>query len=184
MFSVIKSTFDRLLSHEGKFLSLQRCSHSKINKELQMSAPSTSTVVRVPFTELQSLLQAIFQRHGCSEPWPGCWPTTAPAPSVMAPIAMGCSACPVMSRPWPAAGSMARPRHRSATWPPAMCVSMLRAVFAQPALAAARELLVAKARSAGIAVLAIHNSHHFAALWPDVEPFAEEGLVASAWSTA
>ncbi|MBC7211148.1 MAG: Ldh family oxidoreductase, partial [Pseudomonas sp.] len=28
------------------------------------------------------------------------------------------------------------------------------------------------------AVLAIHNSHHFAALWPDVEPFADEGLVA------
>ncbi|MER2098181.1 MAG: Ldh family oxidoreductase [Pseudomonas qingdaonensis] len=50
--------------------------------------------------------------------------------------------------------------------------------FAQPALEAARALLVEKARSAGIAVLAIHNSHHFAALWPDVEPFAEEGLVA------
>lgn len=50
--------------------------------------------------------------------------------------------------------------------------------FAQPALEAARRLLVAKARSAGIAVLAIRNSHHFAALWPDVEPFAEEGLVA------
>lgn len=50
--------------------------------------------------------------------------------------------------------------------------------FAQPALAAARPLLVAKARCAGIAVLAIRNSHHFAALWPDVEPFAEEGLVA------
>ncbi|KAF0866720.1 Ldh family oxidoreductase [Pseudomonas sp. LD120] len=50
--------------------------------------------------------------------------------------------------------------------------------FAQPALAAARELLVSKARAAGIAVLAIRNSHHFAALWPDVEPFAEEGLVA------
>ena len=31
-----------------------------------MSAPSTGTVVRVPFTELQNLLQAIFQRHGCS----------------------------------------------------------------------------------------------------------------------
>jgi delta1-piperideine-2-carboxylate reductase len=50
--------------------------------------------------------------------------------------------------------------------------------FAQPALAAARALLVEKARSAGIAVLAIRNSHHFAALWPDVEPFAEEGLIA------
>ena len=50
--------------------------------------------------------------------------------------------------------------------------------FAQPALAAARPLLVTKAREAGIAVLAIRNSHHFAALWPDVEPFAREGLVA------
>lgn len=50
--------------------------------------------------------------------------------------------------------------------------------FAQQALAAARPLLVEKARSAGIAVLAIRNSHHFAALWPDVEPFADEGLVA------
>ncbi|UII73881.1 Ldh family oxidoreductase [Pseudomonas sp. HN11] len=50
--------------------------------------------------------------------------------------------------------------------------------FAQPALEAARALLVEKTRSAGIALLAIHNSHHFAALWPDVEPFAEQGLVA------
>ncbi|WP_263262028.1 Ldh family oxidoreductase [Pseudomonas sp. RIT-PI-S] len=50
--------------------------------------------------------------------------------------------------------------------------------FAQPALSAARPLLVRKAREAGIAVLAIRNSHHFAALWPDVEPFAEEGMIA------
>ena len=50
--------------------------------------------------------------------------------------------------------------------------------FAQPALNAAKTLLVDKARTAGIAILAIRNSHHFAALWPDVEPFAQEGLVA------
>lgn len=50
--------------------------------------------------------------------------------------------------------------------------------FAQPALAAARLLLLRKVREAGIAVMAIRNSHHFAALWPDVEPFAEEGLIA------
>ncbi|KPW31399.1 Ldh family oxidoreductase [Pseudomonas coronafaciens] len=50
--------------------------------------------------------------------------------------------------------------------------------FAQPALAAARSLLIDKARNAGIAILAIRNSHHFAALWPDVEPFAEQNLVA------
>ncbi|MFK3796957.1 MULTISPECIES: Ldh family oxidoreductase [unclassified Pseudomonas] len=50
--------------------------------------------------------------------------------------------------------------------------------FAQPALQAAKALLIEKARNAGIAILAIRNSHHFAALWPDVEPFAQEGLVA------
>jgi len=50
--------------------------------------------------------------------------------------------------------------------------------FAQPAMQAAKALLIDKARTAGIAILAIRNSHHFAALWPDVEPFAQEGLVA------
>jgi len=50
--------------------------------------------------------------------------------------------------------------------------------FAQPALAAAMPLLIDKVRNAGIAILAIRSSHHFAALWPDVEPFAEQGLVA------
>jgi delta1-piperideine-2-carboxylate reductase len=50
--------------------------------------------------------------------------------------------------------------------------------FAQPAMQAAKALVMEKARSAGIAILAIRNSHHFAALWPDVEPFATQGLVA------
>lgn len=53
--------------------------------------------------------------------------------------------------------------------------------FAQPALAAGGPLLRSKARSQGIAALTIRNSHHFAALWPDVEPFAEEGFVAMAF---
>jgi delta1-piperideine-2-carboxylate reductase len=34
-----------------------------------------------------------------------------------------------------------------------------------------------KARSQGIAAVAIRNSHHFAAVWPDIEPFAAEGFV-------
>lgn len=50
--------------------------------------------------------------------------------------------------------------------------------FAQPAMQAAKALLIDKVRTAGIAILAIRNSHHFAALWPDVEPFAQQGLVA------
>src|SRR5262249_8036867 len=49
--------------------------------------------------------------------------------------------------------------------------------FAQPALRASAPLLRAKARSEGIAAVAIRNSHHFAALWPDIEPFATEGFI-------
>lgn len=50
--------------------------------------------------------------------------------------------------------------------------------FAQPALAALRESLMESASKNGIALAAIRNSHHFGALWLDVEPFADEGFVA------
>lgn len=53
--------------------------------------------------------------------------------------------------------------------------------FAQPALSASRDALADKARKNGIAFLAMRNSHHFAALWPDVEPFAIDGLIALAF---
>ncbi len=53
--------------------------------------------------------------------------------------------------------------------------------FAQPAIEAGRYLLLQKARQTGLASMAIHNSHHFAALWPDVETFAEQGMVALAF---
>ena len=52
--------------------------------------------------------------------------------------------------------------------------------FAQPALRAGAALLRDKAHSQGIAATAIRNSHHFAALWPDIEPFASEGFIALA----
>lgn len=50
--------------------------------------------------------------------------------------------------------------------------------FAQPALAVAAETVDAAVKATGIAVVATRNSHHFSALWPDVEPFARRGLMA------
>lgn len=50
--------------------------------------------------------------------------------------------------------------------------------FTQPALKAATPLLIEKTRQNGVAIVAIRNSHHFSALWPDAEPFAEAGLLA------
>jgi len=50
--------------------------------------------------------------------------------------------------------------------------------FAQLCLARARPLLMQKVRETGCCVLAVRGSHHLSALWPDVEPFADEGLCA------
>ncbi|GAA4478770.1 Ldh family oxidoreductase [Microbacterium panaciterrae] len=50
--------------------------------------------------------------------------------------------------------------------------------FSQPALAAAATEIDAVIEDAGVAVVAIRDSHHFSSLWPDLEPFAEKGLVA------
>jgi len=50
--------------------------------------------------------------------------------------------------------------------------------FAQPALSVSVPLLVEKTKKYGTAVLAIQDSHHFSALWPDLEPLARSGLIA------
>jgi len=56
--------------------------------------------------------------------------------------------------------------------------------FAPLALQMSAEPLIDKARSNGIAALAINNVYHIAALWPEVERIAECGLVAFAFTAA
>ena len=140
-----------------------------------MSQPATSSLT---LGELTALLQQIFERHG----------TSAAVAQVLA------DNCARAQRDGSYSHGVFRiPGYLSSLashWVDGQAVPVVEDVasgfvrvdaangFAQPALAAARGLLAEKARSAGIAVLAIRNSHHFAALWPDVEPFAEEGLVA------
>ena len=53
--------------------------------------------------------------------------------------------------------------------------------FSPLALEVGRAPLIERARSQGIAALSVVNAHHFAALWPEVEPLAEQGLVAFAF---
>ncbi|UVL59329.1 Ldh family oxidoreductase [Pseudomonas sp. B21-032] len=143
-----------------------------------MSARPDTAVAQIAFADLQALLQRIFVRHGCSA-------------AVAQALAFNCASA---QRDGAHSHGVFRiPGYVSTLesgWVDGQAVPAVEDLasgyvrvdakggFAQPALAAARKLLVAKARSAGIAVLAIHNSHHFAALWPDVEPFADEGLVA------
>ena len=132
----------------------------------------------LPFPQLVKLLQAIFVRHGVSE-------------TVASVLAHNCATAQQDGAHSHGVFRMAGYISTlTSGWVDGQAVPKVEDVasgfvrvdaargFAQPALAAARDLLVTKARSAGVAVLAIHNSHHFAALWPDVEPFAREGLVA------
>ena len=78
------------------------------------------------------------------------------------------------------AGSTAG-RSRSSRMPPRTRGVDAANGYAQVALADGRDCLMAKVRAQGIAALAIRNSHHFAALWTDVEPLADAGLVAFAF---
>lgn len=132
----------------------------------------------IAFTELVALLRAAFERHGV-------------APGVAAVLAHNCATA---EQDGAHSHGVFRLKGYLATlasgWVDGRAVPQVEDIasgyvavdaaggFAQPALQAARPLLIEKARTAGIAVLAIRNSHHFAALWPDVEPFAEQGLVA------
>jgi len=56
--------------------------------------------------------------------------------------------------------------------------------FAPLALQSGCALLVEKARRHGIAALAVTRIYHFAALWPEVEALAVQGLVALAFTAA
>ena len=144
-----------------------------------MSSPHETTAVQtISFRELTALLQQIFVRHGTSA-------------EVAAVLAANCASA---ERDGSHSHGIFRIKgylsSLAAGWVKGDVVPTVEDAgaafvrvdagggFAQPALEAAKPLLIEKARSAGIAILAIRNSHHFAALWPDVEPFAEQGLVA------
>lgn len=52
--------------------------------------------------------------------------------------------------------------------------------FTHLALSRSRGELSRLAAASGCAILLVRNSHHFAALWPDIEDFASQGLIAMA----
>lgn len=56
--------------------------------------------------------------------------------------------------------------------------------FAPLALQLSREPLIEMARSQGVAALCINNAYHIAALWPETEALAEQGLVAMAFTAS
>lgn len=135
---------------------------------------------RIAATDLAALLKAIFLRHGCAEEV-----ATLLADNMA--LAEGDGA--LSHGIFRIAGNLgsldsgwvdgnAEPVVEDVA--PGMLRGDGRNGFSLPVLAMAREPLMQKARTNGIALLSIRNAHHFSAVWPDIEPFAREGFVALA----
>ena len=134
--------------------------------------------VRVPFEELSEVLRCVFALHGCSD-------------HVSRVLAENCAGA---ERDGALSHGIFRVDGYISTlksgWVDGHAEPVIEDVapgflradanngFTLAATDAARAPLIAKARAAGVAVLATRNSQHFSALWPDVEPFALEGFVA------
>lgn len=136
--------------------------------------------VRIGFAELEALVVQAFERHGCS-------------PSVARVIASNMVTAEQDGAK--SHGVFRIPAYLSslaAGWvdgkaapvvedvAPAMLRGDGRNGFALPVLEMARPALLSKAQANGIALLTVRNAHHFSAVWPDIEPFAREGLIAMA----
>ncbi len=63
---------------------------------------------------------------------------------------------------------------------PALVRADARCAYSLLAFERAAPLLVAKAKSAGVAALAINNCFHFSALWPEIEQLTAQGVAALA----
>lgn len=145
------------------------------------SSAAPESGVRIPFGQLRDTLALIFERHGTSRAVAAILADNCASAERDGASSHGVFRIPgylsTLASGW--VDGRAQPQVQDVA--PGCIAVDARNGFAQPALAAARDLLVAKARANGIALLAIRDSHHFAALWPDVEPLAEqEGLVALA----
>lgn len=139
-----------------------------------------SEPARLTLDEVHALAMEIFAAHGLSEDQ-----ATAVADTVTAAERDDCKSHGLFRVP----GYMASVKSGKVTPDAVPAVHHLapgvvqvdaRNGFAPLALKVGREPLAGKAREQGIAVLALVNGYHFAALWPETEALAEQGLVAFA----
>jgi delta1-piperideine-2-carboxylate reductase len=143
-------------------------------------ASDSKMITRIAYAELVDLLKAVFLRHGCSE-----HVATLLSENMAGAERDGAHSHGIF-RLKGNLGSL------DSGWVDGRVVpviedvapGMLRADgrngFSLPVIEMARELLISKARTNGIALLTVRKAHHFSAVWPDIEPFAEQGFIALA----
>jgi len=138
-----------------------------------MTAP-----IRITFDELSNVLRRIFAAHGCSVRVAGLLAENMAIAERDGALSHGIfrvdGYISTLKSGW--VDGRAEPVIEDVA--PGFLRADAKNGFTLAATGAARELLTAKARENGVAVLAVHNAQHFGALWPDIEPFAREGFVA------
>lgn len=133
--------------------------------------------ITLSFAALRGLLETIFLRLGASQ-------------TVASVLADNCAACerdgchshgifrmPGYVRNIQTGWADARAVPTASEVGPSFLRIDARNGFAQPAFETFRLQIARMLQDTGVAVVAINNSHHFSALWPELEPFAQEGHV-------
>lgn len=147
-----------------------------------MTANDSGASVTMTLDEVRALARTVLQRQGL-----GVRHAEAVAETMVAGERDGCTSHGLyrllVSAHTIASGKVALDVEPVAEDPaPALVRVDARGGYAQLAFEHGRPLLAEKARRCGIAALAINNCVHFAALWPEVEALAGEGLVAFAFT--
>jgi LDH2 family malate/lactate/ureidoglycolate dehydrogenase len=139
-------------------------------------------MIHMTLDEVRELVASVLRRHGFSEPH-----VQAVAATIVAGERDGCTSHGVYRLPG-CIGTLKAGKVSPTAEPevfdtaPSVVRVDAHGAFAQCAFQAGLPLLVEKARSQGIAILAINRCVHFAALWPEIEPLTEQGLVALAFT--
>lgn len=133
--------------------------------------------VTLSFEDLRALLKRIFLKHGASE-------------SVAAILADNCAACerdgchshgifrmPGYVRNLDTGWADGKAEPSAEEVGPSFLRIDARNGFAQPAFERFRSRIAGMIAATGVAVVAIRHSHHFSALWPELEDFARDGIV-------
>lgn len=136
--------------------------------------------VRIGFDELVALIARAFERHGCTAEVARIIARNMATAEGDGAKSHGVFRIPAYLSSLEAGWVDGRAEPALEDVAPGVLRGDGRNGFALPVLEAARPALLRKARANGIALLTVRNAHHFSAVWPDIEPFAREGLVALA----
>lgn len=135
---------------------------------------------RIPYDDLVALLATIFRRHGCADHVAQLLAENMASAERDGAKSHGIFRIPGNLGSLDSGWVDGKAEFVIEDVAPAVLRGDGRNGFTLPVLAAARERLMEKARTNGIALLTIRKAHHFGAVWPDIEPFAREGFIALA----